>query len=181
MSIKIEIDLSQMGLTEDEDGDLIPGPDLAEKIADEIVERIYDRLTGANSVLSLAALNRTIDKRIEALIKDEVRDLVGALVAGPIQKRDRYDGKPLGEPTSVKEMTMEAVEKFLTAPSTRKDPYSSRTPVGNLGELIEAQVTLALKEELKPTIDAAKKELRETIIQRAVAGAAAALTPEVKP
>lgn len=169
--ISIDIDLTSIGFEQDpESGEFYPGPSIEEAIVQAIAARAY---SGSN----VGDLMRRVTEQVDKVIDEVAKPIILEILSSPIQRHDRYDGKPVGEATTIREMTMGAVEKYLTAPSTNS---MDRNRVNNLGELVEAAVKEALAKELAPTIAEAKKELRETIIERAVAGAAAALTPAVK-
>lgn len=169
MGIKIEIDITEMGLVQDpETGDVYPNDDLQQSIIEQIARRV--------SMRDETALRNRIDSLIETIIREEVKPIVAGFLAQPIQKHDKYSGQPVGEPTTIADLTMQSVEKFLTAPA--RDGINRAA--NNLGELVADSVKAILERDLKPTIEAAKKELRETVITRALEGAVAALTPHIR-
>lgn len=171
MGIKIEIDLSEMGFEQDpETGEIYPGQSMEQAVINQIVARVA-------GTRDMTKLREKAERLIDSIITAEVKPLVQEILSQPIQKHEKYgSGKPIGDPVTIADLTMAAVEKFLTAPP--RDSYNRNA--NNLGELVEDSVKAALATEFKPTIDAAKKEIRETVLTRAVAGAVAALTPPVR-
>lgn len=170
MGIKIEVDLSEMGFEQDpETGDIYPGESLEQSVVNQIVNRVASR--------DSTALRSKVEGAIDKIIRDEVKPMIQEILTQPIQRHEKYgSGQPIGEPVTIADLTMAAVEKFLTAPS--RDSYNRNA--NNLGELVEDSVKHALASEFKPTIEAAKKEIRETVLKRAVEGAVEALTPKVR-
>lgn len=163
--IKIEIDITNLGLEQDEEtGELYPGPDLSERIATTIADRIVNSK-------HRGALER-VDERIQSLVEPLVKERVMAVLDGPIEPTDNY-GNPKGATTSVNVMVMAAIDKWVRPGDSRRGyDHNNR---GTLGELVEALVKQAVTEELKPTIDEAKKGIRSVIVKRAVEAAAESL------
>lgn len=169
MGIKIEIDLTNLGYEEDpETGDLIPGEGVEDRITNALVAHLARNVPNADRIYQ--RVNETVD----AIIREKVIEVVVPYLMGPIVKHD-YSGSPLGEPTSIKAMAMEAVEKALILPAN--SDYNRRD---NLAGLVTKTVDELLKKELKPTIDQAKVAIHRTVIDLAVKGAVEALSAGLK-
>jgi len=158
MKMSIEIDMASLGFDQDEDGDLFPTADLVGRVAQVIADRVsnYD-------------IRSTIESEIRNVASAQAEAVITEILAGPIQRTDYY-GNSKGEPTSVREMVMDEVDKWMKLPTS--DSYNRSQTMGDALKKIVDQI---LRSELKGTIDAAKKKVSEEVLRLAVEGAAAAL------
>ena len=158
MKMSIEIDMASLGFDQDpETGDLFPTADLIGGVAQVIASQVsnYD-------------IRSAIESEIRNVAAEQARAVIAEVLAGPIQKTDGY-GSPRGEVTTVREMVMDAVDKWMRLPAG--DTYRNPT----MGDSLKKIVDETLRSELKGTIDAAKKKASEEVLRLAVEGAAAAL------
>ena len=147
--ISIEVDLTSIGFEQDpETGEFYPGPSIEEAIVQAIAARAY---SGSN----VSEIMRQVQQRVDTVIDEVAKPIILDILTSPIQRHDRYNGDPVGEPTTIREMVIAAVEKYLTQPGSSS---MDRNRVNNLGELIDLSVKEALQKELRPTIDEAKKQ-----------------------
>ena len=158
MKMNIEIDMATLGFDQDEDGDLFPTADLVGRVAQVIADRIsgYD-------------IRSTIESEIRNVASEKARAVITEVLAGPIQRTDGY-GSPRGETTTVREMVMAEVDKWMKLP--KSDGYNRND---TMGDALKKIVDEILRNELKGTIAAAKKKVSEEVLRLAVEGAAAAL------
>lgn len=163
-TINIQIDITSLGLVEDEDGELVMSDGLAEEIRSWLIQRI-----GSTS------FQQNVEREIDSAVNEVVKEQIRSFLTGPIQRRDRWDGTNIGEPTTLKELTMAKVEKYLTAP-----PGDRFNKQGNLGEMVDATVKDLLAKDLKPVVDEAKKSITSTLMNAALKGAVEALEPKVR-
>lgn len=168
--IKVEIELSTLGLEQDEEsGEFYPSEDLADRIIAGVVANLTTTATSTG--------RKSFEQRVSDTVDSVVKEFLGDFLKGEIQRRDRFDGQPIGPPTTIKEMAMAAVEKYLVAPKSDRGSYSNNTQ--NLGEMVDNAVKDVLSKELKPTIDEAKKTIKDTVLTRVVAEVTQALMPPV--
>lgn len=172
-SINIELDLNKLGLVEDEDGEYYPGPSLEEDLVQMITEKVTQRITGERELIE------KIEERVRNIIDERVTSTVTGFLAGTIQPRDRYSGEPKGEPTTINEMTMVAVNRYLTAPASIREGYNSDKQ-RNLAQLLDELVKQSLTKEFGPLINEAKLTVRDTLMKQVVASVVEALTPKAK-
>lgn len=170
--INLTIDLDEDFGDYNEDGELVMSGTMSDLIRDRVVETTVQRLLGSNQ----SKLREKIEDEVERRVGREVKAAVSAILSGPIQRTDPW-GTAKGEPTSIAELTQEAAAKYLTAPPSDRS-YNNRGP-GNLGELVQEIVKEALAKDLKPAVDAARKQVQTAIIDQALAGAVAAIAPKV--
>jgi hypothetical protein len=159
MKMSIEIDMASLGFDQDpETGDLFPTADLIGNVARVIADRVsnYD-------------IRAAIESEIRNVASEKAREVIADVLAGPIQRSDSY-GNAKGEPTTVREMVMVEVDKWMKLPG--RDSYSSNP---TMGDALKKIVDEILRDELKGTIAAAKKKVSEEVLRLAVEGAAAAL------
>ena len=167
--MKIEIDLNDLGFTYDLDGDPIGRQTLTDAIVEAaahlIVREIKDTLV------------KDIRQQVTAQVAEQVTTVVAEEMAKPIQRTTLW-GEKQGEPTSVREMIRERIEKYMAAPASRRDRYNSgRSTVDNMVELVEQEVRAVMNTELKDAIAAAKREVVNTIRDKALAAAVDAIKP----
>ena len=159
---KIEIDLADLGLPtgRDHEGE----PYGSASLTDLIVTAAVEQLLGTSR-----DLRREVSEKVSDRINEEVNKRilveVEAAFSAPIQRHAPW-GDMQGEPTTVKEIIRESLEKFLKGKSSR-DRYSSNNPAGNLGELIDEATKHVMNADLKKSVD----EARATIHQKVTAAA----------
>ena len=159
MKINIELDLASIGFELDEEGEPRPTADLIGNVAAQIVARVADEYS----------IRSAVESELRNLTREHAEGVITEVLSGPITRTDGY-GNRRGETTTVREMVMEAVDKWMRLPG--KDSYSRSD---TMGESLQKIVDEILRKELKPTIDAAKKKVSEQVLRLAVEGAAAAL------
>ena len=159
MKLSVEIDMATLGFEQDpETGDMYPTSDLVGAVA----RILADRVSGYD-------IKRAVEEKARELADERVSGIIAEVLSGPIQRTDRY-GNSQGAPTTVREMVMDTVDKWMTLP--RGDSYSrSQT----MGDTLHKIVDEILRAEMKGTIDAAKKKIHGEVLRLAVDGAASAL------
>ena len=160
MKLSVEIDMAALGFEQDPDtGDLYPTTDLMGRVAGLLVDRL---IVGSD-------LRSTIESEVRNQARESARGVIVEVLAGPIQRTDGY-GNHRGEPTTVREMVLAEVDRWMRLP---KSEYGSRGET--MGDSLQKIVDEILRKELKPTVDAAKKKVSEEVLRLAVEGAAQAL------
>ncbi len=159
MKLNIEIDMATLGFEQDpESGDLYPTSDLVSAVAHIIADKVtnYD-------------IRSAVEVEVRNVSREQVKAVIAEVLSGPIQRTDGY-GNTRGKETSVREMVLETVDQWMTLP--RGDSYSrSQT----MGDTLHKIVDEILRDQMKPTIDAAKKRISEEVLRLAVDGAAKAI------
>jgi len=159
MKMSIEIDMASLGFAQDaETGDLFPTADLIGGVA----QILADRVSGYD-------MRSMIESQVRNVASEQARAVITEVLAGPIQRTDGY-GSPRGETTTVREMVMAEVDKWMKLP--KSDGYNRND---TMGDALKKIVDEILRNELKGTIAAAKKKVSEEVLRLAVEGAAAAL------
>jgi hypothetical protein len=109
-----------------------------------------------------AEIHTMAQQQINQLVGDEIREIVRMTLAAPIQRTSPW-GEKRGEPTTVLDIAKETLEKFISAPATKRDEFGvgngRRGPATNLAELIEDVVNAALQSELRPAIKEARTQV----------------------
>ncbi len=160
MKLNIEIDMATLGFEQDpETGDLYPTSDLVGRVAELL----------ANRLVISGDLRGTVESEIRNQAREGARGVITEVLAGPIQRTDGY-GNHRGEPTTVREMVLAEVDRWMRLP---KSDYGSRGET--MGDSLQKIVDEILRKELKPTVEAAKKKVSEEVLRLAVEGAAQAL------
>lgn len=160
MKLNIEIDMATLGFEQDpETGDLYPTSDLVGRVAELL----------ANRLVVAGDLRSTVESEIRNQAREGARGVITEVLAGPIQRTDGY-GNHRGEPTTVREMVLAEVDRWMRLP---KSEYGSRGET--MGDSLQKIVDEILRKELKPTVEAAKKKVSEEVLRLAVEGAAQAL------
>jgi histone H3/H4 len=157
MKINVEINLDELGLYEDGDGNVGPGPELHQQIIDSLTARMSREAA------------ETITRTVESVAQRQAEELVTKILSGPIYPTDNW-GHQRGEYTTVAALVMAQVDRWMRPPS--RDSFSRSE---NLGECLQKVVDELIRKELKPTIEEAKKAIHGEVLRRAVEGAAAAL------
>jgi len=149
--ITIELELGPGYEQDPETGEFYPTDrnSFDEQVISRVVEAFASRLDydGVNK------LNTAVVERADKLIRDRLSAEIEKVALGPLQKYD-YMGKPTGEPFTVSELIVQAVEKFANAPATPDNGYGSNSDQPkNLTEIVEQAVASALREELSSDVN----------------------------
>jgi hypothetical protein len=100
---------------------------------------------------------------INEVVTEEVRKVVQAAMAQPIQRTTRW-GEPIGDSTTILELVREKIDEFVTAKPGRREEFGrQRTEANNLGELVEDTVRKMLTHELSAQV----KQARELVAKKA--------------
>lgn len=169
--INLTIDLDEDLGEFNENGELVMSGTMSEAIRDRVVQLTVQRIIGKDD----RQLRNEVTELVRGIVQTEVKERIAAILGGSIQRTDAW-GAPKGEPTSIAELVQEATTKWLEAP---KRDRSYNQNAGNMGELVEDLVKEAVAKDLKPTIDAARKQVQTAIVDQALAGAVAAIAPKV--
>lgn len=167
LTINLDEDLGEFN----ENGELVMSGTMSEAIRDRVVQLTVQRLMGKDE----RQLRNEVTELVREIVRAEVGERVAEILGGVIQPTDPW-GNPKGEPTSINQLVQEAATKWMEAP---KRDRSYNQNAGNMGELVEDLVKDAVAKDLKPTIDAARKQVQTAIIDQALAGAVAAIAPKV--
>lgn len=151
---KIEIDLADLGLSFDEDGEPTRNS-LRDLVITQAVAKIVD--------LYRKDVTQAAELHLERIVDGEVTKLVEAVLTGPIQRRTKW-GERIGEPTTVLEIAREKLQEFFDKPDNR-DPYR-REQAANLKGLVNDVVRQTLTEELKPAIAEARAAVTSAVRER---------------
>lgn len=139
----------------DEDGDPIQS---AATVEDVVLDMVAEKIVGSvmregydwRRVLQ-ERVNRVRDEAILARVLPDIE----AALATPVRRTNSY-GEPTGEPTSMRDVIVSTVEKWLTSPSG--DSYD-RNRLTKPQKFIAEHVDRVLQKEMKVAVDAAKAEV----------------------
>lgn len=113
-------------------------------------------------------LKNEVGNKVLAIVSElataQAEGLVRKVLSGPIRLTDSY-GMPKGEPKTLMELVSEQAGKILSQP--RDDRYNYDRKVTLVQQLIRDEVDKAFAGELKPVIDAAKKQAKDAVKNRA--------------
>jgi hypothetical protein len=151
--INIEIDLAHLGMDVDEDGEPMPGPGMQDLIVHNIVERMGASIEGDIR----ERVNVAIDERVAEALEKVVQEVVD----GPVQRYKRWGDKD-GDPTSVREIVREHVEKFMAKPLTR-DPWDRDRRPDSLPDIVAVVTKDVLTKELTAEVRAARQQVNDTV------------------
>lgn len=165
---KIEIDLADLGLPtgQDREGE----PTGAQTLQDLIIRAAVDRLVTSGDRDLQRELNEKLNVAYNTEVKDRIKALVDEAFEAPIQRTTRWGDKQ-GEPTTVREIIREGIEKFLNAPGRGSSSRYGSDPYANLTELVEDQIKHVLSTDMKKTVEAAKGAVHERVTDAALAAA----------
>lgn len=164
---KIEIDLADLGLTYDEDGNQDGARSLPDLVIDGAVALLFRDSNLRDEV------RKQVAEQVSTTVKDKVAVLVSEAFDAPIQRTTSW-GEAKGEPTTVREIIRLEIERFMTAKSDgRRNSYDAPR---NLSDLMADTTTQILTKDLKVTVDAAKANVHNTVTQKALAAAVAELS-----
>lgn len=145
---KIEIDLADLGLGEG---------DFQQELYGAIVTRAASLIVKEYRDKALADLKHRVETAVEA----EVRAVVVAALAKPIQRTTPW-GEARGETTTVLEIAREALAKYMQAQGSGIDRRHSDGP-RNLKELVDDVVRNAMRTELAEAVADARERVRTAI------------------
>ena len=138
---KIEIDLADLGLPTYTDSEGEPAG--GKTLQDLIVEAAAQMLVGSDYEFKhdmrdkiRLEYNQKITERVEKVIEEAF--------AEPIQRTTSW-GETKGEPTTVREIIRETLEKYMNSAVPTRDGYS--TDRKSLTQLIDNEVNLFLRNE----------------------------------
>lgn len=164
---KIEIDLRDLGLTYDEEGNA----DGSRSLPDLVIDGAIDRLMSDRNLRE--EVRKQVAEQVTATVKEKVAILAAEAFDAPIQKTTVW-GEKQGEPTTVREIIRLEIERFMTSKSDgRRNNYDAPR---NLSDLMADTTTQILTKDLKATVDAAKANVHNTVTQKALAAAVAELS-----
>jgi hypothetical protein len=166
---KIEIDLRDLGLPTYTDVDGEPGG--SRTLEDLIVDAAAQLLVG--SVTDRADLRARVVEQYNSRIKEKVEDMITDAFSQPIQRTTRW-GETQGEPTTIKEIIRQEIEKYLDSAKASRPGYS--TDNVSLTKLVENEVKQVLTTDMKKVIAEAKANVHNTVTQKALAAAVAELS-----
>lgn len=169
--MKIEIDLDDLGFHYDPEGDPIGNVSLRDAIVQAAVRLLLAGDFGRG-------VRQTVTDTVNTLAHEKAAALVEETFTAPIQRTTRW-GETEGEPTTVREIVREAIEKWVQVPANRQNG-SSNGVYRSLADLIDAEVRSVLTKELQAEIVRVKREVADQIRDRALAAAAASLSPAVR-
>jgi hypothetical protein len=154
-----------------EDGDFYPvdSPGFHEQILARVASMFLSRLDFNDR----NALDRIVRDRADEAIDARLGKMIEEVVAGPLRKYD-YQGKPTGEPFTINELIVQAIERFAAAPAGR-DTYSNKAPA-NLAEVVKRAVDEALRNELSKDVAAIRASVAAEIKERLTGATAEAIT-----
>lgn len=166
---KIEIDLADLGLPtgRDYEGE----PTGAQTLQDLIVDAAAQLLVG--SVTDRADLRQRVVEQYNDRIKERVEEMLTDAFSQPIQRTTRW-GETQGEPTTIREIIRQEIEKYLDSAKPSRPGYS--TDNVSLTALVQNEVKQLMTMDLKKVIAEAKANVHNTVTQKALAAAVAELS-----
>lgn len=166
---KIEIDLADLGLPtgRDHEGE----PTGAQTLQDLIVDAAAQLLVG--SVAERRDMRGRVVEQYNARIKERVEDMLTDAFSQPIQRTTRW-GETEGEPTTIREIIRQEIEKYLDSAKASRPGYS--TDNVSLTALVQNEVKQLMTTDMKKVIADAKANVHHTVTQKALAAAVAELS-----
>lgn len=164
---KIEIDLDDLGLLYNPEGEPIGRATLQ----DRVIEAAAHYLIQSDRDMRLE-VQQKVAQVIEEQATEKVAELVAEVLAGPIQRTSPW-GEARGEPTTVREIIREKVEAFLNGRGRGRDSFG-RDPK-NLHDFVEDATKNVLGGELAEAVKEAKATIRERVTDAALKAAVEAL------
>lgn len=134
-----------------------------------VVAGLVDRLAGdikrdADSGRYHSAVTEARGAATEA-IKAEATSMVRDALTGTFQPMNQW-GEKNGQPTTLRDLVMTEVQKFLDEKPPRNG-YNDRERPGGLRELLRHEVAELMRKELKAEIDKAKALVRNEVAAKA--------------
>lgn len=173
--MKIEIDLDDLGFHYDPEGDPIGNVSLR----DAVIQGAVDTLLAGDFGREVRT---QVTETVNTQAHERAAEVVAAVFSEPIQRTTRW-GEKQGDPTTVREIVKEAVEQWIGKPPAR-DSIDRRFPNGGpykgLTDLINVEVSAVLTKDLLAEVARVKKDVADQIRDRALAAAAASLSPHVR-
>jgi hypothetical protein len=172
-TITIELDLGPGYEQDPETGEFYPTD--RESFDEQIISRVVSEFASRINYEGRKKLDDAVTRKADELIEQRLDAEINRIVSGPLQRYD-YSGNPKGEPFTVNELIVQAVEKFAAAPAGRRDSYSGRREGnGNLSDVVEDAVADALKTELAKDVADIRSKVAAEIKDRLTGAAAAAI------
>jgi hypothetical protein len=162
---KIEIDLADLGLPtgRDHEGE----PYGSTSLSDLIIEA-----ASAQLLRGTRDLQREVREKVDRAIQDEIEANVKSLVAeaftAPIQRTTAW-GEKQGDPTTVREIIRESIEKYLNGPAAKNRSYNYKSH--NLQELINDSTKDLLEKDFMAYLKQVKEGVKVTVHQKALQAA----------
>jgi hypothetical protein len=172
-TITIELDLGPGYEQDSETGEFYPVD--RESFDEQIISRVVSEFASRINYEGRKKLDDAVTRKADELIAQRLDDEIARVVSGPLQRYD-YNGNPKGDPFTVNELIVQAVEKFAAAPAGRRDSYSGRREgAGSLADVIEDAVAEALRNELAKDVADIRSKVVTEIRDRLTGAAAAAI------
>lgn len=155
---KIEIELDELFPTPEYDEELDEVRPIG--LRDLVIQAAADKLVKQYNREAQTMIDHVINQTVLA----EVRKVVQAAMAQPIQRTTRW-GEPIGDQTTILEIVREKLDDFVKAPAGRRNDAfgTKRDAAGNLTELLEDIVRTAMTHELSGAV----KEARLLVAKKA--------------
>lgn len=169
--ITIELELGP-GFEQGEDGEFYPVE--REAFDEQILAAVVERFANSLNYDGRKRLDKAVTERADKIIEERLNAEIERVLAGPLQRYD-YMGDPKGDPFTINELIVEAVQKFATAPAGRTDSYGRREGAGNLADLINDAVREALGKELAGDVAEIRKSVAAEIKSRLTGATADAI------
>lgn len=175
--VNLSIDLRDLFVdSPDPDGDPI---DLRKVMRDAVVQEAAKVLAVGYGPDELHDMREEVRRVRSELIRKRLAEQIDAALSDPIQRTTLW-GEPQGEPTSVRELIREELQRLLSAKPNRTGSYGSNNDPGNLAEMLKDATRDILGNELREEIKQARLQVGTDIRDRALRAAVAAIAPEVK-
>jgi hypothetical protein len=121
---------------------------LAEKVAEQVLQQLYDRSSDMLGDALDKAVRRLVDEHANEMVREALAPKIAAVIAGDFGEINTYGAHT---PRTIKTLI---VDYF------KGNNYHSREPIK---EMVEKHVAEVMKAEFQPTIDAARKALRDKL------------------
>lgn len=153
--MKIEIDLAETGTLHytDNDGEMGPTGTIQEAIIAEAARQLREWLQEELRPRMAEIRREVSNARFEALESVLSQEVIEAMDE-PIRKTNHY-GDPTGEITTLKEMVVEEVKRYLEEKTG--DGFSSRKYMTRAEKYVQEEVDKVIKRELRVAMDKAQE------------------------
>jgi hypothetical protein len=162
--MKIEIELQDIGVSYDEDGELTGG------LRDAVVHELVSRLTSEGG--AFYDLKGTVRRQVEEQIHERVGALVQEAIDQPVQRTTRW-GEKQGDEVTVRELIRKEIERYLNSSPNTSSSYNAQP--GNLTQLIHKETVVVLNREMGAEAKKAREAIQNTVLKRAIEAAAKAI------
>lgn len=169
--MKISVDLTELGLEYDHDGDVVGQRTFRGAVETRAARILLEELSSAERYEMGKRVRELRDEEIRAAIRVHIADAM----AEPIVRSTPW-GEAKGEPISIRELIREELEKFLSAKASTRDSYNRNDGPSSLGQMIAEQTRDVMTKELMESVKAAKAEIKDAVHGKALAAAVAVLS-----